>query len=40
MVPDMRFVTECTKVSGPIDYLVRFVGPDIPAYQMLSDDCC
>lgn len=38
MVLDMRFVTECTKVSGPIDYLLRFVCPDISAYQMLSDE--
>ncbi len=34
----MRFVVECTKVSGPIDYLVRFVCPDISSYQMLSDE--
>ena len=38
MVEDMRFVVECTKVSGPIDYLVRFVCPDIASYQMLSDE--
>ncbi|MTH33987.1 winged helix-turn-helix transcriptional regulator [Paracoccus limosus] len=38
MVIAMRFVTECTKVSGPIDYLVHFVCPDISAYQMLSDE--
>lgn len=38
MVLSMRFVTECTKVSGPIDYLVHFVCPDISAYQMLSDE--
>ncbi|HEY0274976.1 MAG TPA: Lrp/AsnC family transcriptional regulator [Paenirhodobacter sp.] len=38
MVLAMHFVTECTKVSGPIDYLVHFVCPDISAYQMLSDD--
>ncbi|RWR28183.1 Lrp/AsnC family transcriptional regulator [Sinirhodobacter populi] len=38
MVISMHFVTECTKVSGPIDYLVHFVCPDISAYQMLSDD--
>ena len=38
MVEDMRFVVECTKVSGPIDYLVRFVCPDISSYQMLSDE--
>ena len=38
MVADMRYVVECTKVSGPIDYLVRFVCPDIASYQMLSDE--
>ena len=31
MVAGMRFVIECTKVSGPIDYLVRFICPDISA---------
>lgn len=38
MVEGMRYVVECTKVSGPIDYLVRFVCPDIASYQMLSDE--
>jgi len=38
MVLGMRYVVECTKVSGPIDYLVRFVCPDISSYQMLSDE--
>ncbi|WP_158554647.1 Lrp/AsnC family transcriptional regulator [Methylovirgula sp. 4M-Z18] len=38
MVLAMRYVVECTKVSGPIDYLVRFVCPDISSYQMLSDE--
>jgi DNA-binding Lrp family transcriptional regulator len=38
MVMAMRYVVECTKVSGPIDYLVRFVCPDIGSYQMLSDE--
>ena len=38
MVLSMRFVVECTKVSGPIDYLVRFVCPDVSSYQMLSDE--
>ena len=38
MVEEMRYVVECTKVSGPIDYLVRFVCPDIASYQMLSDE--
>jgi DNA-binding Lrp family transcriptional regulator len=38
MVEEMRYVVECTKVSGPIDYLVRFVCPDISSYQMLSDE--
>ena len=38
MVEEMRYVVECTKVSGPIDYLVRFICPDIAAYQMLSDE--
>ena len=37
MLSEMRFVVECTKVSGPIDYLVRFICPDVGAYQMLSD---
>jgi len=34
----MQHVVECTKVSGNIDYLVRFICPDIGAYQMLSDE--
>lgn len=38
MVADMRYVVECTKVSGNIDYLVRFLCPDIGSYQMLSDE--
>ena len=38
MVLGMRYVVECTKVSGPIDYLVRFICPDISSYQMLSDE--
>lgn len=38
MVADMRYVVECTKVSGNIDYLVRFICPDIGSYQMLSDE--
>ena len=38
MVLGMRFVVECTKVSGTIDYIVRFVCPDIGSYQMLSDE--
>ncbi|WP_174388571.1 MULTISPECIES: Lrp/AsnC family transcriptional regulator [Burkholderia] len=38
MVLSMRFVVECTKVSGQTDYLVHFVCPDIFAYQMLSDE--
>ncbi|CAH1667424.1 Transcriptional regulatory protein DoeX [Hyphomicrobiales bacterium] len=38
MVLSMRFVVECTKISGPIDYLVHFICPDIAAYQMLSDE--
>jgi DNA-binding Lrp family transcriptional regulator len=38
MVLSMRYVVECTKVSGPIDYLVRFICPDIGSYQMLSDE--
>ena len=38
MVEDMRFVVECTKVSGPVDYLVHFVCPDTSSYQMLSDE--
>ncbi|MBK1869134.1 Lrp/AsnC family transcriptional regulator [Aestuariivirga sp. YIM B02566] len=38
MVADMRYVVECTKVSGTIDYLVRFICPDIGSYQMLSDE--
>jgi DNA-binding Lrp family transcriptional regulator len=40
MVTDMRYVVECTKVSGPIDYLVRFICPDVASYQMLSDELC
>lgn len=38
MVVAMRYVVECTKVSGTIDYLVHFICPDIGAYQMLSDE--
>jgi DNA-binding Lrp family transcriptional regulator len=38
MVAGMRHVVECTKLSGTIDYLVRFVCPDIGSYQMLSDE--
>lgn len=37
-VMGMKHVVECTKVSGNIDYLVRFICPDIGAYQMLSDE--
>lgn len=38
MVGKMNYVVECTKVSGTIDYLVRFVCPDIASYRMLSDE--
>jgi DNA-binding Lrp family transcriptional regulator len=38
MVSEMNYVVECTKVSGTIDYLVRFVCPDIASYRMLSDE--
>ena len=34
----MQHVFECTKVSGNIDYFVRFICPDIGAYQMMSDE--
>jgi DNA-binding Lrp family transcriptional regulator len=37
-VLSMKFVVECTKISGPLDYLVHFICPDIAAYQMLSDE--
>ena len=37
-VKTMHYVVECTKVAGNIDYLVRFVCPDIGSYQMLSDE--
>jgi len=37
-IADMQHVVECTKVSGNIDYLVRFICPDIASYQMLSDE--
>jgi DNA-binding Lrp family transcriptional regulator len=37
-VAGMQHVVECTKVSGNIDYFVRFICPDIGAYQMLSDE--
>ncbi|HBW1846710.1 TPA: Lrp/AsnC family transcriptional regulator [Klebsiella quasipneumoniae subsp. quasipneumoniae] len=37
-IETMRYIVDCTKVSGPIDYLVRFICPDISAYQMLSDE--
>ena len=38
MVLEMSYVVECTKVSGVIDYLIRFVCPDIASYRMLSDE--
>jgi len=38
MVKTMHYVVECSKVAGNIDYLVRFVCPDIGSYQMLSDE--
>lgn len=38
MVSRMNYVVECTKVSGTIDYLIRFVCPDIGSYRMLSDE--
>ena len=38
MVADMNYVVECTKVSGTIDYLIRFVCPDVASYRMLSDE--
>ncbi len=38
MIADMSHVVECTKVSGTIDYLIRFVCPDVASYQMLSDE--
>lgn len=38
MVSGMNYVVECTKVSGPIDYLIRFICPDIASYRMLSDE--
>jgi DNA-binding Lrp family transcriptional regulator len=38
MVAGMRHVVECTKLSGTIDYLVRFICPDIGSYQLLSDE--
>ena len=38
MVSKMNYVVECIKVSGTIDYLVRFVCPDIASYRMLSDE--
>lgn len=34
----LQHVVECTKVSGNIDYFVRFICPDISSYQMLSDE--
>src|SRR5215813_9912182 len=37
-IAGMQHVVECTKVSGNIDYFVRFICPDIGAYQMLSDE--
>lgn len=37
-IQSMRYIVDCTKVSGPIDYLVHFICPDISAYQMLSDE--
>jgi DNA-binding Lrp family transcriptional regulator len=38
MISAMSYVVECTKVSGIIDYLIRFVCPDIASYRMLSDE--
>lgn len=37
-VASMQHVVECTKVSGSIDYFVRFICPDISSYQMMSDE--
>ena len=37
-IQSMRYVVNCTKVSGPIDYLAHFICPDISAYQLLSDE--
>jgi Lrp/AsnC family transcriptional regulator, regulator of ectoine-degradation genes len=31
-------VTECHAVGGGIDYLLKVVAPDVPAYQSLVDD--
>ena len=37
-VKAMHYVVECTKVAGNIDYLVRFICPDVDSYEMLSDE--
>ncbi|NND82060.1 MAG: Lrp/AsnC family transcriptional regulator [Gammaproteobacteria bacterium] len=31
-------VTDCYKISGPYDYLLKFVCPDVRSYNTLSDD--
>ncbi len=38
LVNNMRYAIECTKVSGTVDYIVRFVCPDINSYEMLSNE--
>ncbi len=30
-------VVECTELSGQYDYMVRFVAPDVEAYQALTE---
>ena len=37
VVGGMPYIVECTKVSGSIDYIVRFACPDLDSYHMLSD---
>jgi Lrp/AsnC family transcriptional regulator of ectoine degradation len=31
-------VVECHALGGGIDYLLKVVAPDVPAYQSLVDD--
>jgi DNA-binding Lrp family transcriptional regulator len=38
MVASMRYAVECTSVSGPVDYFVRFICPDVETYRMLTEE--
>lgn len=34
----MQYVVECAKISDNVTDFVRFIYPDVGAYQMLSDE--